>query len=139
MLKFNFRDQAPDYERQIIVQDRDDLAGLGCSDRLIDWLWAPNLKPRPFMMPPEDWFWRDREWFKRVDQDIVDEIHEISGGTFGDLSIDQQVQLLDIPMLELTGTKVPGARGKWQGVGGPVSVEVFAQEQLSPGTTASFA
>lgn len=125
----DFKDVRPSWEIGRNFKNRDDLRRLGCSDRLIDWL-NPNPDRWLLMVEPEDWFWRDRDWYGNDKQAEIVELHQLSDGTFGDMPLPAQCELLNLPLSVIKGEKVKGARGKWAGRSGPVRVEDYALEHF---------
>lgn len=123
----DFRDLRPSWEVGRNFKTRDDLRNLGCSETLIEWL-NPNPDHWMLMVEPEDWFWRDRDWYPRADQGAVSELHGLSGGTFCAMSLHPQCEFLDLPLTVIEGRKDPAVRGRWQGAEGPVRVEDLALE-----------
>ena len=137
---FDFKDLRPDWEREKPFKTREDLKQLGCSQALIDWL-LPEGSYGGMMVPPEDWFWRDSDWYKRTSdtkRELIQELHFISGGTFDKLDLKTQCDMLNIECKILEGQKIKGARGKWEGRNGPTGVEQYALEQLQPERATGF-
>lgn len=135
---FNFKDMRPCWEIGRNFHSREDLQSLGCSEQLIAWL-TPADHRSMMMVEPEEWFWRDRDWYPPADRAFANEIHEISGGTFCALPLEAQCSFLDIPLVIIKGKQVKGARGKWQGRDGPVSVEQLALEHFQNQGATGFA
>lgn len=135
---FNFKDMRPCWEIGQNFHSREDLKKLGCSDQLISWL-TPADGRWMMLVEPEEWFWRDRDWFPPKDRPFVQELHEISGGTFCAMSLEEQCDFLDIPFVTINGQKTKGARGKWEGRAGPVNVEAFALEHFEDQGATGFA
>lgn len=136
----DFKDMRPEWEIGFRNWTRADVRELGASDALIDWLTHGNRDSDRFMVRPEEWFWRDRDWFGKLKDPIcMTEMHAISGGTFCAMSLEAQCDMLGISLTTIKGEKVKGSRGKWAGRNGPVTVEQFALEQLQDCGASGFA
>lgn len=122
----NFQSTQPWLEHSTEDYFREDLQELGMSDALLDFLCpVPN---KPAILPPQSWFWIDREFFKRADRKIPAELAELVGGFFCDWTFQKQVRFLDIPSVEFNGLPHPGLTGvnaKWSLNGRWVSTEVY--------------
>ena len=125
----DFKDMRADWQIERRFKSHDDLRALGCSESLIAWL-NPNPDHFHLMVDPEEWFWRDKGWYKHTPADVLDELHRLSGGTFCSMSVKAQCAMLGISMTTIFGKRLGGARGKWEGRDGPVSVEQLALEHF---------
>lgn len=135
---FDFRDMRPLWEIDDRLRTREDLSRLGCSNELIDWL-QPHGVDGVMMVEPAQWFWRDKDWYDDSSSAAVREIHEISGGTFCQLPLTEQCVFLGLDLQEIKASKVKGARGKWHGKHGPVSIENIALERYHENGWSGFA
>ncbi len=129
LVMIDFRDLRPSWQIESSFKDRDDLRKLGCSEQLIAWL-NPNPDVWMLMVEPEDWFWRDRNWYGDANEPTIAELHRISGGTFCAMPLRDQCDFLGIPLITITGQKAKGHRGKWIGNECPLCVEDFALEHM---------
>jgi hypothetical protein len=124
-----FRDIAPSYMPRR-EWDRASVRALGCSLDTILYLY-PNPKTNGIILTPENWFWTDRKWFKGTSRQVQDEIYAIAGGCFGELALTEQVTLLDIPMVSISGSRATGEKGKWLGRSDrTLDIEAYALECL---------
>lgn len=124
-----YDDMRPSWKNPKRVWTREDLAILGCSKSLVEWL-NPNPAGSMLMIEPEDWFWRDSEWFKNTPTEIVSELRAVAGGHFGDITLSDQCKFLGIPLSSIQGKSINGVRGKWEGLAGAVSAEEYVLEHF---------
>jgi len=125
---FGRRDIGPTYEVPQGPTTRDDVRAMGCSDETIALLF-PTSSNNFVVRQPEEWFWIDRSWFKGFPKASLDEIYQIAGGCFADLTLEEQAALLEIKIIDIVAEAAPG-RGCWRGKGGTkVSIEKVALEK----------
>ncbi|WP_157934791.1 hypothetical protein [Microvirga ossetica] len=109
---------------------RAEMRALGCTEATIAYLFV-NPKTESILRHPEDWFWIDKKWWKTASKEVVRNLHEICGGCFGDLSLEDQCALLDIPLTTIPGRKLPDGKCVWQlPSGAKVNIENFALDVI---------
>ncbi len=109
-MEINFKSLSPTYERRPVISSVEELFALGCSSDLVsNILIGDGYNP---LIPPEEWFWADRERLG-ADGPWIDELYHIAGGGFVNLPLAEQAKLLNLPVREIKLEKSMKARGRW--------------------------
>jgi hypothetical protein len=119
---FDRCDIRPTYVAPQRTTTRDDVRAMGCSDQTLALLF-PASSNNFVLRQPEEWFWIDRSWFKGFPKASLDEIYQIAGGCFADLTLEEQASLLEIKIIDIVAEAAPGS-GSWRAKDGTeVSIE----------------
>jgi hypothetical protein len=125
---FDRRDIRPKYVAPQRTTTRDDVRAMGCSEQTLALLF-PTSSNNFVLRQPEEWFWIDRSWFKGFPKASLDEIYQLAGGCFADLTLEEQAALLEIKIIDIVAEAAPG-RGSWRAKDGTeVSIEKVALEK----------
>lgn len=124
-----FKSLEPSYRLPKAIKTREDLEKLGCSPELIKNVCLGKSDEFHPLWPPEEWFWADRRRFGHGGA-WVDELYQIAGGCFADLSLIDQCELLGLKIEEIRLPKSPAGRGEWMKRGDAVSLEEAALHRL---------
>lgn len=109
-MEINFKSLSPTYERKPVISSVEELYAMGCSSELVSNISiGDGYNPR---IPPEDWFWADRERLG-ADGPWIDELYQIAGGGFVNLPLAEQAKLLNLPVREIKLEKSMEYRGRW--------------------------
>lgn len=112
-LRIDFRSLKPTYEvRQKRGANERDLVSAGfteCEAARALWNEYGKYKMRYTLVPPEEWFWVDRGWWKQKSgESWLEKQYSISGGAFSDMAVAEQASLFGVELVEMSGDKSRG-------------------------------